>query len=134
MGKIILLALLLITGAISSEYVVVCSVSSGLNKLSKEQLRDLYMKRLHFIDGVKITPINSSASLDMRASFEKNILEMNRDRLNRYWIKQHFQGIQPPITQSSAKAIRLFVKSVQGAIGYIPKEMQGDDMKVLYEF
>ena len=134
MGKIILTLLFLVVGAISSEYVVVCNLSSGLDKLSKEQIRDLYMKRLHFVNDVKVIPVNSSASLDMRASFEKDVLEINRERLNRYWIKQHFQGVQPPVIQASPKAIKLFVKSVQGAVGYIPKEMQDDDLKVLYEF
>ncbi|MBN2782374.1 MAG: hypothetical protein JXQ66_03955 [Campylobacterales bacterium] len=59
---------------------------------------------------------------------------MDREQLNTFWTKQHFQGVTPPITQSSLNSLKHFIQNVEGAIGYMPKEEIDDSFKVLYEF
>ncbi|MCW9025743.1 MAG: hypothetical protein OQJ77_00370 [Thiovulaceae bacterium] len=66
--------------------------------------------------------------------FEKSILQMSREKLNSFWTKQHFHGISPPLTQSSTNSVKLFVKNVDGAMGYLPKNLIDDSIKVIYEF
>jgi hypothetical protein len=92
------------------------------------------MMKLHYIDDVKVIPINASASAAIRQEFEKNVLRTDRQRLNNYWIKQHFQGISPPVTQPSLQSVKMFIKNVSGTIGYIPMDMVDPDVRVLYEF
>lgn len=72
--------------------------------------------------------------MPIRISFEKNILKMNREELNGFWTKQHFQGVTPPATQSSHNSIKMFVKNVKGAIGYLPLNLIDEETKVLHEF
>ena len=59
---------------------------------------------------------------------------MSRDKLGAYWVKQHFAGISPPITQASYEALKLFIINVPGAIGYLPSDMVDEKVHVLYEF
>ena len=118
----------------ASEYAVITSSKSTIGELSSKQVKDIFMMKLHYIDDVKVIPINASASAAIRQEFEKNVLRTDRQRLNNYWIKQHFQGISPPVTQPSLQSVKMFIKNVSGTIGYIPMDMVDPDVRVLYEF
>lgn len=132
--KIVILLLLLNVTIVASDFAVVVNINSELSKLSKKQIKDIFLRKRHFVKGKKMVPVNISASSKLRLVFEKNVLKTNRDKLNRYWVKKHFQGISPPTVQSSDKAMSLFVKNVKGAIGYLPKNIVDSGLKVLYEF
>lgn len=132
--KIIIVVLILSFSLFGSNYVVVTSSKSTIKELSSKQLRDIFMMKSHYLDNIRIIPINTLANVPIREVFEKNILKMNRERLNNYWIKQHFQGVSPPVTQSSMASMKMFIKNVDGAIGYLPKNMIDSNLRVLYEF
>nr|MDA3908334.1 hypothetical protein [Sulfurimonas sp.] len=70
----------------------------------------------------------------MRDEFEKRVLKISRAKLSNYWVKQHFQGVRPPIVQSSNSSMKLFVKNVNGSIGYIPKSLIDAELRILFEF
>jgi len=131
---IILTTIMFTTSLFSAKYAVVISSKSNLEKLSTRQIRDIYLMKRNFVGNQKVLPLNVLASLPLREVFENNVIRMNREKLNDYWIKKHFQGISPPITQSSAKSIKLFIDNVDGAIGYVPLNIIDSSLKVLYEF
>jgi len=135
MKKIVITLLLFANIDISaSKYAVITSQKNSLSILSPKQIKDIFLMKRHFVDGKKIIPINASSTQSLRRAFEKNILKTNREQLNQYWIKKHFQGISPPIIQSSNNSIKMFIKNVDGAIGYIPISKLDSGVKVLYEF
>lgn len=118
----------------ASKYAVITSSKSTIKKLSAKQITDIFMMKLHYINDTKVIPINTSASASIRQEFEKDVLKIDRQRLNNYWIKQHFQGISPPVTQPSIASVKMFIKNVHGTIGYVPLDMVDPDVRVLYEF
>ncbi|MCW8838335.1 MAG: hypothetical protein OQK11_06505 [Thiovulaceae bacterium] len=118
----------------AGEYAVVVNKKNKIDKISKKQLKNIFLKKRHFIDNQKIVAINVSANMPLRMKFEKSILQMSREKLNSFWTKQHFHGISPPLTQSSTNSVKLFVKNVDGAMGYLPKNLIDDSIKVIYEF
>jgi len=132
--KVIKIFLLVNILLYSGEYAVIINKNSSVSKLSLKQLKDIYLMKRHFIGSTKIVPINLSSALNIRNEFEKSILHLNREELNRYWVKKHFQGISPPVVQSSDKSMKLFIKNVNGAIGYLPMSQIDSDLKVIYEF
>ncbi len=132
--KIFLFLLILAWKLFGSEYVLVSASNAAFNHLSQKQVRDIFMMKVHYVNGIKVIPINISASAPIRQVFEKNVLKIDRQRLNDYWIKEHFQGISPPLTQQSLGSIKMFLKNVEGAVGYIPTDMLDADLRVLYEF
>jgi ABC-type phosphate transport system substrate-binding protein len=131
--KIISLTLLTIS-LHAGEYAVVVNKKNTIGEISKKQLKNIFLKRQFFIGNQKVIAINVSANMPLRIYFEKNILGMSRERLNSFWTSQHFHGVSPPSTQSSTNSVKIFVKNVDGAMGYLPKSLVDDSLKVVYEF
>ena len=117
-----------------SDYSVIVSKKLSLTSASPREIRDVFLQKRHTISDQKIIPINLVGQDDVRSAFESSVLGMSRDRLNVYWVKQHFEGINPPVTQPSFEAIKAFVQNVEGSMGYIPSKMVDNNVKVIYEF
>jgi len=132
--RILIVLILLELSLFSGEYAVVINSNSEISKLSLKQIKDLFKIKRHFIESVKMVPVNMPATSMLRNEFERKVLRITRDKLNRYWIKQHYQGISPPIIQSSGSSMKLFIKNVNGAIGYLPISSVDSDLRILYEF
>ena len=132
--KILILVLLLSLSLLSAEYAVVISGKNDIQSLSVKQIKDIFIMKRHFVNSKKIIPVNMSATSEVRYKFEEIILKINRDKLNNYWVKQHFQGIRPPVIQSSTNSMKLFIKNVDGAIGYLPRDLIDSDLRVIFEF
>jgi len=133
MKKLLIISLLF--GVLSAaEYSIIVSKKISVTEISSQQIRDLYLMKRHSVGNQKLIPLNLLGQDASRIAFENEILKMNRDRLNTYWVKQHFQGITPPITQPSHESIKAFVQNVEGAIGYIPSSHVDSSVKVIYEF
>lgn len=133
MKKFILICLLF-ESFNASEFSVVVSKKVTFSEITSQQIRDIFLMKRHAIGNQKIIPVNLLGQDISRVTFENEILKMDRDRLNTYWVKQHFQGITPPITQPSHESIKAFVQNVEGAISYIPSTMVDSNVKVIYEF
>jgi len=135
MKRTFILCIILLVQLSAAKYgVVVTSHTSKVSTPTLRQLKDIFLMKRHYVGDTKVLPINMLLSSDLRQKFEQNVLKVNRDKLNSYWIKQHFQGISPPMTQASSRSVKLFIKNVEGAIGYLPLELVDDDVRVLYEF
>jgi len=132
--KIIITLFLLTVSLYSAEYAVVIDKKSDITKVSLKQIKDIFIMKRHFINSKKIVPVNMPSTSQLRIEFEKKVLKISREKLNRHWTKQHFQGVSPPVVQSSNNSMKLFIKNVKGAIGYIPVSSIDSDLKVLYEF
>ncbi|WP_310438694.1 hypothetical protein [Sulfuricurvum sp.] len=132
--KPILLLFIFVSTLFATQYSVIISKKVDVGTLSAQQVRDIFLQKRHSLGNQKIIPLNLVGQEPSRIAFETDVLGMGRDRLNTYWIKQHFQGITPPITQPSHESIKAFVQNVEGAIGYIPSSMVDNSVKVLYEF
>lgn len=133
MTKLMIIGLLY--GALyASEYSIIVSKKVSLSDATSQQIRDIFLMKRHAIGNQKVIPLNLIGQDASRIAFENEILKMDRERLNTYWVKQHFQGIAPPITQPSHESIKTFVQNVEGSIGYIPSSMVDSSVKVIYEF
>lgn len=130
----IILILILNISLFADGYVIAISNSSKVDKVSKRILKDLYLKKRVFIDDNEIVPINLPPQSELRVDFEEEVLGMDREEINDFWINQHYQGITPPIVQRSPKGLKLFIKNVDGAIGYIKKDDLSEELKSIYEF
>jgi len=133
--KIIALILLMQLSAVyAADFVVVVSKDSSITPMESAKIKDIFLKKRNFEGNEKLIPVNLLGEGTVRKKFEEKILMMGRDELNRYWVKNHFQGISPPITQASLLSLKRFIVNVQGAIGYFPSEMVDDEVKIVYEF
>ncbi|MDX9967154.1 hypothetical protein E0765_01515 [Sulfuricurvum sp. IAE1] len=132
--KAIVLAACLVCMSNGAEYVVVVSKKSSFGALSVSQIRDVFLQKRRSLGEQKTIPVNVLGHDEVRAAFESRVLGMDRNRLNAYWVKQHFQGVTPPLTQPSFESVKAFVENVEGAIGYLPGSMVDAKVKAVYEF
>ncbi|MDD3594995.1 hypothetical protein [Sulfuricurvum sp.] len=131
--KAILLMALVATMA-AADYSVVISKKTAFSALSMQQIRDIYLQKRHSVGDKNAIAVNILGHDEVREIFETKVLGMDRNRLNTYWIKQHFQGVTPPLTQPSFESVKTFIVNVEGAIGYLPSDMVDSQLKVVYEF
>lgn len=131
---LLIISLLIPFPVLGQKYVVVTSVKTEIESLDAHTIKDIFLMKRKFSGSVRVFPVNLLGSTPIRSNFEDVILNMDREELNQYWVKNHFQGISPPSTQASLQSIKLFVEKVDGALGYLPSNMLDDNLKVLYEF
>lgn len=129
-----ILILLLFINTYASNISIIVNKDTDISNISKKDIKELFLLNKQFIGSIKIIPLNILGNNEIRVIFEKNIIKMNKDQLNEYWTKKHFQGITPPLTQQTFEAITMFVSNVPGAIAYIPSELVDQKVKVIYEF
>ncbi len=132
--KPIILFFVFVSSMFGAEYSIIISKKVPISSLTTEHIRDIYLQKRHSVGDLKIIPLNLVGQDPSRIAFENAVIGMGRDRLNAYWVKQHFQGNTPPITQPSHESIKAFVQNVEGSIGYIPSSMADSSVKVIYEF
>lgn len=132
--KFLTLVLALAMSLLSANYAVVVDAKSAIKHLSQKQIKDIFVMKRNFVEGKKVVPANMPSTSQMRERFEKVVLKTDREKLNSYWIKQHFHGVRPPVVQSSESSMKLFVKNVNGAVGYLPISSVDSGLRVLFEF
>ena len=125
-----LLLLLLQVNLNAKEYAVVASFAYEDMPINK--IKALFLKKSAYVGSLKIIPLNLSLGDTRRDSFEKNVLGMNFSTLKSYWNRQHYLGHRPPISLKSQKAMKTFIKNVQGAIGYIELKNVDSELNILY--
>lgn len=119
---------------LGADYSVIVSKKVSFSTLTSTQVREVFLQKRHAVGDQKMIPVNLVGQDELRSRFESAVLGMDRNRLNGYWIKQHFQGVTPPLTQPSFESIKVFVQNVEGAIGYVPSSMVDNTVKAVYEF
>jgi ABC-type phosphate transport system substrate-binding protein len=135
MLRIILATALLFFSLEAAQFVVIANKESKIGKrLDANEIRRIYLKKRRYIDSLKLIPLNLSASDPLRHSFQKELLYMSERQLASYWAKQHYLGHRPPLTMMSVESVVAFVREVNGAIGYVPKEAVDASVKIIYEY
>ncbi|MCC1498346.1 hypothetical protein [Alcanivorax sp. 1008] len=131
---LLLIILMVPMGAGASDYVVVVSKDSPIDFVDGSKVKSIFLKQRKLYGKARLIPVNLVGSKSPRPLFEERVLLMSREEINNYWIRGHFEGLTPPATQASLESIKQFVKTVEGAIGYLPKSMLDPGLKVVHEF
>ncbi|MCF6201505.1 MAG: hypothetical protein L3J42_05225 [Hydrogenimonas sp.] len=117
----------------ADKYAVVMNPNTKVKRLTKEQIRALYLDRRHFIGDTKVILLNLPFEHKIRDSFEKRILQKSKDELQREWMIAHFHGHRPPKVVESTDAMAKYILKVKGAIGYMSiEEAQKSGLKIVY--
>lgn len=117
-----------------AQYALIISKKSDVNTLSTQQVKEIFMQKRHSVGNQRVIPLNLLGQHESRSLLESNVLGMDREHLNNYWVKKHYEGVSPPLTQGSFESIKVFVQTVEGSIGYVPSSMVDKTVKAIYEF
>jgi ABC-type phosphate transport system substrate-binding protein len=68
-----------------------------------------------------MVPVDWDSTSEVREAFCKKVMNRSVREMAEYYVQQSMtQGVTPPSTQKSARAILRFVASVPGAVSYVP--------------
>jgi ABC-type phosphate transport system substrate-binding protein len=127
------LALIVASGTVAADVVVVVSVKSPITALSKSQVADLFSgKTNRFPNGIQAIPVDQAEGSRTRDEFYMKIAGKTAAQIKAYWSRIIFTGRgQPP--KSVANSIEMKKRLVENpaAIGYIEDTMVDESVRVL---
>ncbi len=128
--------ILMWTGHASTEivaFVVVVNNANPVKTLTPVELRRIFMKQSRmWPHGEPMVPVDWDSTHYLRSVFSKEALNRSVREMADYWVQQSMtQGLTPPSTQRSARAVRRFVENVPGAISYVPPSEVDDTVRVV---
>lgn len=96
------------------------------------EVAQIYLRqRRHWATGEAIVPVNREAGSQARTLFTRAVFGGEARWLASYWNRQYFRGVLPPATLASDEAVKRFVASVPGAIGYIDARAADPSVRVV---
>jgi hypothetical protein len=102
---------------------VVVGVDSPIHDLTRDVLREVYMRRRRvWPDGRRVMPVNLPADDPLRTTFSASVLGRRPSELVGYWNRLYFEGIRPPLVLRSPEAICAYLASEPGGVGYMPSD------------
>lgn len=113
--------------------VIIVNKANAASSLTLGELRRIFMKQTRiWTNGTPVVPVDWEATSEMRKSFSRKVLGRSVAEMTEFWVQQSYtQGVGPPSTQKSARAILRFVASVPGAISYVPASEADDSVKTI---
>lgn len=134
------LSLLLLTtcfaaGALAGDIVVIVNPASGVQKMTRAQVADVFMARdRHLPTGVMALPLDMSIESVERREFYGKLLRKSVPEINAYWARLLFSGrATPPQQVPDASAALKAVAENKGAIAYVDKKDVDSRVRVVFE-
>ena len=112
---------------------VVAHTAVAVERLSKSQLRSIYLKRqVIWPNGDKIKVYMLPAKSLTHQQFSQINLQMFPYQLEQTWQKLTYSGIgTPPVEVATAEQMLQLIQTTPGAIGYLPYGNEINDAKVI---
>ncbi len=117
----LLLAMTLLAPLAAGEPVVIVNLQSGVEKLTHDEVTNLFMGRQKRLpSGLVALPVEQAQPASMRARFYQLLVKKDLPDINAYWARLFFSGqAQPPRQVDSAQEVLELVAGNRGAIGVV---------------
>jgi len=118
---------------LAADYQVVVNASNPRSNMTRDQLGKIFLKRIVKWDNdVPIVPVDQPAAAKVRVLFTRIVHRKPESAIASYWQQQIFSGrAVPPVEKPNDAAVIAFVKSEEGAIGYVSEGASTEGVKVL---
>ncbi|MFZ6747703.1 hypothetical protein [Undibacterium sp. Ren11W] len=128
---------LLLTTVLSmaADLVVVTHPSNGIEKMSKDEVINIYMGRYRKLaNGETAIPLDLKQPPGEKAQFYSILVGKELAEINSYWARLMFsgQGSPPRQAENVDEAIE-FVKNNKGALAYIDRKKVDKRVKVIFD-
>lgn len=109
-------------GAPSANLRILVHRENPVTSLTIPDLQRIFRKQTRmWPNGESVVPVDWDATSPVRESFSQKVLRRSVREMAEFWVQQSItQGLTPPTTLKSGRAILRFVASVPGAIAYAP--------------
>lgn len=124
------LLMLLGNGAVSADIAVVVHKDSKLERLSKEDVADLFLGKTRQSHDITLTPLDSLDTA-LRERFYQTVADMSAIRVKAYWSRIVFSGQGRPPQAIPATNISLHLTGEPDKLTYVPTEQVTPEMKIV---
>jgi ABC-type phosphate transport system substrate-binding protein len=128
------LSLLLISTAALSDVVVIVNPKAGVSSLTAREVKAIFMGKKHsFPNGNNAEAVDQEDGSASKRLFLKSVINKSDVQLSAYWSQQIFSGKGvPPKTLKDDAAVKAYVASTPGALGYIDSSKVDGSVTVVY--
>jgi ABC-type phosphate transport system substrate-binding protein len=114
-------------------FVVIVNKMNPVKELTLVELRNIFLKQSRMWPHAEpMVPVDWDSTTHMRRVFTQQVMNRTVREMADYWVQQSMtQGVAPPSTHKSARAVLRFVASVPGAISYVPPAELDDTVNVV---
>jgi ABC-type phosphate transport system substrate-binding protein len=130
---VIVLLWTVLPAAQGASFVVIVNKSNPITALPVSELQRVFRKQTRMWQhGESMVPVDWDATSEIRQDFSRLVMGRTVREMADFWVQQAItQGLAPPSTQRSARAILRFVASVPGAISYVRPGDADDSVKII---
>lgn len=133
---VVILPLLWASGPSAQEappFVIVVNKSNPITALPLTELQRVFRKQTRmWRHGEAMVPVDWDATSEIRQEFSRRVMGRSVREMADFWVQQSItQGLAPPSTQKSTRAILRFVANVPGAISYVPRGEADESVKMI---
>jgi ABC-type phosphate transport system substrate-binding protein len=114
-----------------SGLVIVVHKENPVASLPVTELQRLFRKQTRmWPHGEAVVPVDWDATSAVRQEFSRRVFGRSVREMAEFWVQQNItQGLTPPSTLKSARAMLRFVVNVPGAIAYVPAGQEDETVK-----
>jgi ABC-type phosphate transport system substrate-binding protein len=118
-----------------SAIVVIVNPQSGVEKLSKDEIIDIFLGRYRKLPSGKMAlPIDVSEASPERSRFYQLLVKKSSSEMSSYWARLVFSGqTSPPFQVPDTKTALELVQSSPNAIAYVDRASVTASVKVVFE-
>jgi len=122
-----------VPAAQQQSFVVIVNKANPVKSLTVVELRRIFTKQTRMWPHAEsVVPVDWDATSEIRQAFSQQVLNRSVREMAEFWVQQSVtQGLAPPSTQKSSRALLRFVASVAGAIAYVPPTDADDSVNVV---
>lgn len=116
-----------------AEVVVVMGAKSGVERLSHDQVVNVFMGRYRKLDsGLTAVPLDLPIDSDLRSEFYRKLVDKTLAEINSYWTRLNFSGktTAPGLAPSAERLIEWLASNPAG-IGYLDAKQVDHRVRVV---
>jgi ABC-type phosphate transport system substrate-binding protein len=119
----------------TASIVVVVNPQSGVDKLTKDEVIDIFLGRYRKLPSGKMAlPIDVAEASPARARFYQLLVKKSPSEMSSYWARLVFSGqMSPPFQVPDANTALELVQSSPNAIAYVDRSAVTASVKVVFE-
>ncbi len=119
----------------AGDLVVIANPNCGVEKLSKDEVINIYMGRNRKLSsGITASPIDLANPVAEKSAFYSMLVNKELAEINSYWARLMFSGQgAPPRQAESAEEVLSLVTSNLGAIAYLERRNVDKRVKIIFD-
>lgn len=117
------------------DFVVVANLGSGIDKMSKDEVINVYMGRNRKLaSGISALPVEVNHPMAEKEVFYMTMVSKEVAEINSYWARLTFsgQGSPPKKVKTAEEALNLVIEN-KGAIVYLDRKKADKRVKIIFD-